>query len=123
MPGDYRALDPGQLDEQITIRKPVETRDAYGAPLKTWTDVLTVWAQFEELGGSEVTRSAHLMAVMTARVIIRHTSTRLDTSMRIYRPQNGSLWGIDAIAARPGRQSGYELRATNVDRVGATVAA
>ncbi len=114
-------INPGSLDEQITIRKPVQVQDAYGAPQTTWSEVLTAWADFRELGGSEVTRAGMPVAQMAGLVVIRHTPITLDTTMRVYRPLTSTLWSIDAISALPGRKVGYELRVTNVDRAGATV--
>lgn len=114
-------IDPGNLDERITIRKPVQVQDAYGAPQTTWTDVLTAWAEFREMGGSEITRAGMPVAQMAGQVTIRYTPTLLDTTMRVHRLLTSTLWGIDGISALPGRKVGFELRVTNVDRAGATV--
>lgn len=47
-------LAAGSLNRQITIQKPGTGKDPAGQPIKTWTDVATVWANVKSQTGMGV---------------------------------------------------------------------
>lgn len=48
-------LHAGQLDQRITLQRPVTTKDALGQRVQAWADVATVWAQARPTPGREFT--------------------------------------------------------------------
>lgn len=71
----------GKLDRQLTIRRLTETgRDAYNAPILSWSDVATVWAQQRPERGSERFAAAQVngTAVMTFHIRYRSDLTVQD---------------------------------------------
>ncbi|MBU1067477.1 phage head closure protein [Patescibacteria group bacterium] len=49
-------MDPGKINNRITLQAPTIVRDDYGGETKTWTDVATVWANVKPLSGKEMAR-------------------------------------------------------------------
>ena len=44
----------GRLRRRITLQRATETRDSYGDPVVTWSDLGTVWASLDESIGKEL---------------------------------------------------------------------
>lgn len=66
------AYDPGELDQQITIRRPVLVSDGMGGQDVTFEDVVVgEWAKVRPLRGDEVQRHDRLKAVSMVRFVIR----------------------------------------------------
>jgi len=66
----------GELRERVTIQAPNMSQNSYGEETVNWSDVATVWARVEFLGGQENYRRAVDQAVSTAtyRIIMRYRS-------------------------------------------------
>jgi len=64
--------DPGELDQKITIRRPVLVSDGMGGHDVTMQDLaVDVWAKVRPLRGDEVERHDRLKAVSMVRFVIR----------------------------------------------------
>ncbi len=67
-------MNAGKLRHQVTIKKPIETQNAYGEPEVRWQDIATVWAQVEPLRGREYFASKQMVAEVEVRITIRYRS-------------------------------------------------
>lgn len=61
----------GDLRHSITIERAAEAQDSFGATVRTWSTVATVWAAIEPAGGGEQVRGDQVEAEVTHRVRIR----------------------------------------------------
>lgn len=66
-------MDPGRLDERITIEvKVVGTQNATGGyDDDSWTEVDTVWAQVQPMSGRERVQAEQIEGPTTYRITIR----------------------------------------------------
>jgi SPP1 family predicted phage head-tail adaptor len=64
-------MDAGRLDKRVKIQAQTTTRNAIGEPVKTWTDVATVWAAIEPFQGREFWAQQQIQSELTHRVRIR----------------------------------------------------
>ena len=62
----------GELNRLVTIQQATVTKDATGAPQKTWNTFATVWAKREDLGGHEYWQARQISAELQARFTIRY---------------------------------------------------
>lgn len=46
-------MQPGRMDERITIQRVTRTQDTIGGTTETWTDLTTVWAYIRPSAGAE----------------------------------------------------------------------
>lgn len=65
----------GRLDRKITLERFTETRDSYNEVVKTWATLSTVRASFEPLSDSERFRADAVAANVSARFVIRYSTT------------------------------------------------
>ena len=64
----------GRLRHRITLQSSTAMQDAYGQPVKTWTDTATVYAGVEPIGGREQYRAQAERAELTHLVVMRFIS-------------------------------------------------
>lgn len=67
-------MNPGTLDNRITIQSETRTADDYGGAALAWTDVATVWANVKPLTGREHGGMAAVEAPAMYRFTIRRRS-------------------------------------------------
>ena len=67
-------MQPGQLDERVTIQSQVRVADAGGGYAESWQDVATVWARVRPLSGRERDMGEQLESPRDYRVTIRRRS-------------------------------------------------
>lgn len=65
-------INSGELRNLITIEQLTVTKDAFGAPVETWTTFATVWAKIEALSGSELIAARQLYTSEIYTVQIRY---------------------------------------------------
>ena len=65
-------MQAGKLNKRITIQEYSEASNSIGEPIKSWSDVATVWAGFKTLKGSEKFRNEQVLADVSASIIIRY---------------------------------------------------
>jgi SPP1 family predicted phage head-tail adaptor len=75
-------MNPGTLDQQITIQSETRTPDDYGGAVSTWGTLATVWAGVRPLSGRRNTDNAAIEEPGMYRFTIRRRSDVADT-MRI----------------------------------------
>ncbi len=85
-----------QLDRRVTLQQPVITRDPdFGAEVKTWANVATVWARISEDTASETVQTDERVLTRLISVRMRYradvsTTWRLVYGARMFRI-DGSL--------------------------------
>ncbi len=78
-------MEAGRLHDLVSLQENTPTRDAGGAPVDVWTDLLTapaIWADVEPLSGREFLEAARVNAEITHRIRVRYRSD-LTERMRI----------------------------------------
>lgn len=58
-------------NKRITLQRAIQAEDGVGGTITTWTDLGTVWASVEPIGGREALRAGQLLAEMDTRIIVR----------------------------------------------------
>ena len=95
----------GELDRRIVIQSATESQDAAGQPIKTWTNLATVWAKRQDLKGRERFTAQQRLAIRTATYRIRWLSG-LEEKMRVL--DEGSTYEVVGVAGER-RQGWAEL--------------
>lgn len=65
-------MNVGAYRDRVTIQRLVETRDAFGQMVESWTDVGTFYADLHHLNGREVTNAMQLKPEATHMVGMRY---------------------------------------------------
>ena len=88
-------MNPGQLDQRVTIERKSGGRDEWGQPLPdTWTPLVTVWAAVEPLIGREYMAAAAMQSDVSTRIRMRYRPgiTPADRVMH-----EGRAYGIESV--------------------------
>lgn len=96
-------MQPGQLDQRITIQQETRTADDYGGAVTAWPTLATVWANVRPLAGRERADLAAVEAPATYRFTIRRRSD-ITAAMRI--AWDGQTYNIRFVSD-PGPRSLY----------------
>src|SRR3990167_7369154 len=90
-----------RMDRRITLRALVETQDATGEPVQSWSTFATVWSERRDTRGSERFQSDQVLPIRSTVFImrwlagVRETMTILDV--------DGSVYDIKGLAERAHR--------------------
>lgn len=106
----------GRLRHRVTIQQASVSQQASGAPVRTWANVATVWAQVRTQSGGEQRNEGadQVVAALYYAVTIRYRAG-LEPTMRV-------LWGsrvleVTAIQEPDNRQRSLTLMCTEVVEV------
>lgn len=97
----------GPLDRRITIEVRTVTQNDAGAPVESWAEFATVWAQKTDLRGDEFFAAQKENGEITTRFRIRHFAG-LKAEMRI--AYDGLYYDIVQLMEL-GRRDGWEILA------------
>ena len=88
--------DPGTLDRRIIIQTRSTSADAYGSPVETWADTVTVWAgvEYPKTGSGEQYYDAVAIATTAVIFTIRYRAVDPATNRIEY---NGEVYDIERI--------------------------
>jgi SPP1 family predicted phage head-tail adaptor len=75
-------MDPGQLNQRVTIQQPSASKDALGQRVETWANVADVWAQVQPLKGREFFAAGAMQSEAAVRVRMRWRAG-VDGTMRV----------------------------------------
>ena len=73
------SLRAGQLNRRITVQQQSSAQDSYGAPVRTWTDVATVWADIQPLSGRELESAQRMASEVSHQITVRYQAPFTDT--------------------------------------------
>lgn len=105
-------MNIGKLDRRITIQAKTTTRDASeGGTVDTWADVVTVWAEKLDVGGSKGFRGGALRPETDTVFTIRHRSDVTALHRITYQ---GAIYGIVSVA-EIGRREGLTIQTKTED--------
>jgi SPP1 family predicted phage head-tail adaptor len=65
-------MNAGKLRHRVTIQRKTVTRDTQGGNVVTWTDVATVWADVQPVGGSERYGAGQALSDSTYTIVMRY---------------------------------------------------
>ena len=65
-------MKAGELDQLVIIQSPTETRDAGGAVVVTWDDLVTAWAAIEPLRGRELIAAQAEASEISGKIRMRY---------------------------------------------------
>jgi SPP1 family predicted phage head-tail adaptor len=65
------AYESGTLNQRVTVRRKLISRDALGAEVVTWFDLRTVWAAKHPIRGKEYLAADHLRASLECIFVLR----------------------------------------------------
>lgn len=96
-------MNPGALDQQITLQAQSSTLDAKGQRVDTWSDVATgVWAAVAIGGGREVMRAAKLYETIDAVFTIRYMAGLSSENRILYEGKPFDIIEVSPIGRREG---------------------
>jgi len=64
-------MDAGRLDRRVTLQSATISKDAAGAPVSTWADLATVWANVRDLSGRDMIAAQQAGNAVSRVVTIR----------------------------------------------------
>lgn len=102
------AVRAGRLDRRITIQTFTESQNSVGEPIKTWSNLATVWAAKLDVTGREAFTGVERYAEVDTKFKIRW---RDDLSVEMRISYDGRYYDIVHIA-EIGRQEALEIMAT-----------
>lgn len=103
----------GKLDRRITIQRKTVTRGEYNAPVESWNDLITVWAQQRPNRGSERFTASEIHGQQVMTFHIRYRDDLFVTDRIFYQAKPWQILDIrevgrrvvteiDAVAETPG---------------------
>lgn len=63
-------MQPGRMDQRITLQRVTRTTDAIGGTTETWEDLETVWAYIRPLAGAEAQDAQRVSPQTRFRAVI-----------------------------------------------------
>lgn len=66
------AIRAGRLNKRVILQTVTPTRDTGGGATEAWADTATLWAEIEELSGSEQFDAQQVASTLTHRVTLRY---------------------------------------------------
>ena len=100
----------GNLDRRIVIQSATTAQDAYGEPIETWSTFATLWAERNDLRGTEFFAARQVANQIVTAFRVRW---RTDINPRMKVVDGATTFDIDAIVEYRGptmaRKNGIEL--------------
>ena len=88
-------MNPGRLDQRITIQRLETTRDEFGGVIEEWALLASTWAAVEPLTGRELFAAQATQSETTYRLTTRYMAN-VDASCRVVL-DDGRVLGIVAV--------------------------
>lgn len=84
----------GKMRERVTLQQESSTTDGGGGYALGWTDVATVWAKMEPVGGREQIEADKLQGVLDYRVTIRYRSDVVPGMRLVWNSKNFNIRAV-----------------------------
>ena len=75
-------MTAGRMDQRITLQTSVNSRDAVGGLVETWSTLATVWARVAPLSGKRIAQAQQIGSSVTKQIEIRWRAG-ISASLRI----------------------------------------
>lgn len=100
------------MDRRITLQRVTHADDGFSSHgQETWSDLMTVWAEFESVSDSERMRAGGIEASSMARFRIRYSATAAGLGPEDRVLFDGREWEVVGIPKEIGRRRGLEITA------------
>lgn len=90
-------MTAGKLNERVKIEQPIITRDSYGANIKTWQPVATVWANVRFERGAEFQRNRADLRTVSVSVRLRLCQKTRDMTADWRIIHRGRVFAVSAV--------------------------
>ena len=108
-------MNVGQLDRKVTLQTWTTSRDSFGQPVETWSDLAQVWAKKSDRVASEVTSGGQVVEVVRTVWTIRHR-TDFDSRHRIKTQDAAPAYYYVTGVQEIGRRVGLKITTEKRDR-------
>lgn len=95
-------MEAGRLNRRITLQRRSMAQDATGAPIETWHDLTTVWAEKVDMRGSERYTAAQTVAQLDTKFRIRFIRGITPVDRIVYEGRNFDVGGVLEIGMAEG---------------------
>lgn len=104
-------IGAGDLDRRITIQRASVVKNGFGESVETWSDLVSVWAQFRAVSDGEKWRAGLVESREIARFIVRWSTTLAGVTSKDRLTFDGRSWGITGIKEVGDRRRWLEITA------------
>lgn len=87
-------MQPGQLDQRVTVQRIERTSDGAGGETTAWVDFASLWANVKPASGRELQIEGRMTATSSTVFTIRRRADLLDTDRIVW---GGVSYNIRAI--------------------------
>lgn len=87
-------MNPGELNQRVTIQTPSATQDANGEMVPGWAPYVTVWASVVDISGKEYLAGAAVQNPVQTKIVIRYLAGVVP-AMRV--SHRGNTYSIEAV--------------------------
>ena len=87
-------LTAGALNRRVTIKSQSASQDSAGQLVRTWSDVVTVWASIRHLSGVETLKADVTVSAVRASIRIRYR-TGITAGMAVH--HGSTVYDIEAV--------------------------
>lgn len=98
-------MNPGELDKRVTLQRYTESKDASGALIMAWANVITagdgkLWARVRDMTGRQFVAAGATQNTVATEVRIR-LRDGIQAKMRVLHREK--IYDIEAVLERDGR--------------------
>ena len=101
----------GERRHRVTFQKAVISKDAFGEPDKSWSDICTSWALVQPMKGTEMFSANQAQSDVDHRIVTRNRSELTTLGPDDRATWNGHIYDIRSVIPRDHRQSELEILA------------
>jgi SPP1 family predicted phage head-tail adaptor len=93
-------MDPGKLNQRVTLQRRAAGADAMGQASGAWEDVATLWAQVLPLRGREFFAAAQVQQELSIKVTIRYRADVAPSMRLVWQGQPHDITGVVQIGGK-----------------------
>jgi SPP1 family predicted phage head-tail adaptor len=102
-------MKAGYLDRRLLLERFIESQDADGQAIKTWSPVSVVWASISPIRGNELLKADQPIGALDTRINIRYSET-VSSVDNTWRARHGAVvYDIVSVAHKFLKQVEIEL--------------
>lgn len=102
----------GKLARRVIVQRATTEQDEYGAPIETWGDLMTSWADRTDVSDGEKYAANTVLSTLLSRFIVRSTPATRGILPTDRLAHDGALWNIGGVKeTRDGRRRFLEITA------------
>ena len=90
-------MGAGRLNRRITVLRATTAPGELNQPVRTWSDLATLWARREDVSDAELVAAGALGAALGARFTVRRSSVSETITPKDRLRHDGKVWDIKAV--------------------------